>query len=346
VTTAPEGEATAVLPHDEHNARLLANVHPPGWINPEARGRYQLLVLGAGTGGLVTAAIGAALGARVALVERNLMGGDCLNVGCVPSKAIVRAARAWSEARDARARFGGPEAADGEDFGRVMERMRRLRADLSPVDSAARFRDLGVDVFLGTGRFTGRDRLSVGGATLRFRRAVVATGARAALPDVPGLAEAGYYTNETIFTLTTLPERLVIVGAGPIGCELAQSFARFGAAVTVLDGGDRPLARDDPDAAALVRAALERDGVTFELGVRLTSVERRGEERVVRYTRDRTPGAATGDALLVATGRAANVEGSGLEAAGVRFAADGVEVDDRLRTSNPRIFAVGDVASR
>jgi pyruvate/2-oxoglutarate dehydrogenase complex dihydrolipoamide dehydrogenase (E3) component len=346
VVAPPDGSALAVLPADEYNRALVANVHPPDWANPAPRDRYHLVVLGAGTAGLVTAAIGAALGARVALVERHLMGGDCLNVGCVPSKAIIRAARAWAEARSARERFGGPAEHGGEDFGRVMERMRRLRAELSPVDSAARFRDLGVDVFLGDGRFTAADALSVGGATLRFRRAVVATGGRAAVPDVPGLADAGYFTNDPIFSLTSLPARIAVVGAGPVGCELAQSFARFGARVTVLDGAERPLTNDDPDAAALVRAALQRDGVAFEFGLRLTGVELRGEERLLRYERGGAAGSVTADAILVSTGRAPNVEGAGLEAAGVRFGSKGVDVDDRLRTSNPRVYAVGDVASR
>ena len=342
-----ETELGALLPRDEHNRRLLANVHPPDWANPTPQRRYHLVVLGAGTGGLVTAAIAAALGARVALVERHLMGGDCLNVGCVPSKAIIRAARAWAEARGAAARFGGPAvSAGGEEFGRVMERMRRLRAELSHLDGAARFRDLGVDVFLGEGAFTGPDTLRVGQATLRFRRAVVATGGRAAVPDVPGLAEAGYYTNDTVFSLTELPRRLVIVGAGPIGCEMAQSFARFGSTVTVVDGNDRVLSNDDADAAAVVRAALERDGVRFELGARITAVAREGSARVVRFSRGAATGRVAADAILVAAGRAANVEGVGLDAAGVRYGDRGVEVDDRLRTSNPRIFAVGDVATK
>jgi pyruvate/2-oxoglutarate dehydrogenase complex dihydrolipoamide dehydrogenase (E3) component len=342
----PDGDPAAVLPLDEHNRRLVGHVHPADWRNPEPRGRYHLVVLGGGTGGLVTAAIGAALGAHVALVERHLLGGDCLNVGCVPSKAIIRAARAWAEARDAARRFGGPAVAGDGRFDEVMERMRRLRADLSPVDSAARFRDLGVDVFLGQGTFTGRDTLAVGGRTLTFRRAVVATGGRAAVPRVTGLADVGYHTNETIFTLTELPRRLAVIGAGPIGCELAQCFSRFGSGVTVLDGHDRPLSIDDADAAAVVRAALERDGVRFEFGVEITSAERDGEARVLRFTRGGVAGSVAADAILVATGRAPNVEGVGLEAAGVRYGEKGVEVDDRLRTSNPRVYAVGDVASR
>jgi pyruvate/2-oxoglutarate dehydrogenase complex dihydrolipoamide dehydrogenase (E3) component len=216
-----------VAPPDEHNVRLVANVHPADWRNPSPpRQRYHVVVIGAGTAGLVTAAGAAGLGARVALVERHLMGGDCLNVGCVPSKAVISAARAWQDARTASSRFGGPRTTDGGDFGAAMERMRRLRADLSSVDSAPRFAGLGVDVYLGHARFTGPDRVAVGDQVLRFRRAVIATGARAAVPPISGLAEAGYYTNETIFTLTERPAHLLVLGAGPIGCELAQARAR------------------------------------------------------------------------------------------------------------------------
>jgi pyruvate/2-oxoglutarate dehydrogenase complex dihydrolipoamide dehydrogenase (E3) component len=322
-------------------------VRPAGWDEPEPPERYDLVVLGAGTAGLVSAAIAAGLGARVALVERNLMGGDCLNVGCVPSKALLRAARAWSDARDARDRFGGPPVSGPGDFAAAMERMRRLRAELSGTDSAARFRSLGADVFLGDGRFTAPDRLEVGGRTLRFRRAILATGARPTIPPVPGLREAAPLTNETIFALTSLPPRLLVVGGGPIGCELAQAFARFGSRVTLLESGPRLLANDDPDAAEIARAALERDGVELRLGAQLLGVERDGEVRRARVAAD---GAGeeeiATDEILVATGRAPNVEGQGLEAAGVRCGARGVETDDHLRTSNSRIYAVGDVNGR
>ncbi len=347
-STAEAVEETfpAALPPGGHNRRLVETVHPPGWTNPEPRGRYHLVVLGAGTGGLVTAAIGAALGARVALVERALMGGDCLNVGCVPSKALIRAARAWKEAADAAERFGGPAVAGQGDFAAVMERMRRLRADMSAVDGAARFRDeLGVDVYLGAGRFLEPDALEVGGRILRFRRAVVATGGRAALPPVPGLTDAHPLTNETVFSLTRLPPRLAVIGGGPIGCELAQAFARFGSRVTLVQGAPRLLERDDPDAAAVVLDALRRDGVEVVLGATVERVETEGGARVVHWSRDGAAGSATADEILVAAGRAPNVEGIGLEAAGVVTGKDGVQVDDRLRTSNPRIYAVGDVSS-
>lgn len=335
-------------PLDEHNRKLLANVHPPSWTNPEPAPRYHLVVIGAGTAGLVSAAGAAGLGARVALIERHLMGGDCLNVGCVPSKGVIRAARAWQDAREARERFGGPavDPASRGDFGAAMERMRRLRTGISVHDSAERFRGLGVDVFLGEGRFTGPDTAEVGGKTLRFRRAVIATGGRASVPPVPGLPESGHLTNETVFNLTELPARLVVLGGGPIGCELAQAFARFGSRVTILDIAPQVLPREDSDAAALVQKALAKDGVQFELGVKIVEVQRRGGETTIILERNGERKELTADHLLVSAGRAPNIEGLGLEAAGVRFAKTGVEVDDHLRTSNPRIYACGDVASR
>jgi NADPH-dependent 2,4-dienoyl-CoA reductase/sulfur reductase-like enzyme len=248
-------ETLAVQPYDVHNRLLVSNVHPPDWDNPEPVGRYNLVVLGAGTAGLVSAAGAAGLGARVALVEREFMGGDCLNVGCVPSKALIAAARVAATVRNAGEY--GVEVPPGTrvDFAAVMKRMRRLRASLSPTDSAARFRGLGVDVFLGPGKFTGPDTVEVAGkTTLRFRQAVIATGARASTLPIPGLADAGYLTNETVFSLTELPRRLTVIGAGPIGCELAQAFARFGSEVTVLQRAPQVLPEGRPRSRRLGRA--------------------------------------------------------------------------------------------
>lgn len=365
-----EPRPASTLPFDAHDRELVANVHPPDWKNPEPQDRYHLVVIGAGTGGLVTAAGAASLGAKVALVERNLMGGDCLNVGCVPSKGVIRAARGWASARGARADFGGPEAVGEGDFAAAMERMRRLRARLSPMDGAARFRDLGVDVFLGSARFEGPDAVRVdagggaageggghgggvaaareasGAARLRFRRAVIATGARAAAPPIEGLEEAGYLTNETVFTLTERPARLAVIGAGPIGCELAQAFARLGSRVEMLDQGEHMLPREDPDAAAIVQRALERDGVRYAPGVKIARAERGASGRVLHYTREGRTERLEVDEILVGAGRAPNVEGLGLDAAGVRFSRRGVDVDPWLRTSNRRVYAAGDVCSR
>ncbi|HVS14703.1 MAG TPA: mercuric reductase [Thermoanaerobaculia bacterium] len=337
-------EEVRMEPWDEHNRRLVDHVHPADWTNPTPKGRYHLVVLGAGTGGLVSAIAAASLGARVALIERHLMGGDCLNVGCVPSKGVISAARAW---HDRGAVFGAPRRSGAGDFAKAMERMRRIRADIGRHDSARRFADAGVDVYLGDGRFVAPDAVEVAGTRLRFKRAVIATGARAAAPPIPGLDEAGYLTNETVFSLTELPERLLVIGAGPIGCEMAQSFAQYGSRVTLFDQAEHVLSRENASAAAVVQRRMVEDGVALELGVEVTGVERRPgarrDEVVVSYRRDDEEREAAGDRLLVAVGRKPNLDGLGLEAAGVEHQRDGVQVDDRLRTSNRRIFAVGDI---
>jgi pyruvate/2-oxoglutarate dehydrogenase complex dihydrolipoamide dehydrogenase (E3) component len=336
-----------VEPMDVHNRELIANVHPPDWVNPEPADRYHLVVVGAGTAGLVSASIAAGLGARVALVERHLMGGDCLNVGCVPSKAMIAAARAWHDAGRAREVFAGPAVAEqGGDFAAVMERMRRLRASLSPIDGAARFRDLGVDVFLGQGRFVASDALEVGGRRLRFRNAVLAIGARAKAPPIPGLDRIDYLTNESVFSLTELPPRLGVIGAGPMGCELSQAVARLGGEVHLFNLSGHVLPREDADAAAIVERSMAADGVAFHQGVEIVEVAARDAGVAVVTRRDGQRRETAVDRLLVAVGRSPNVEGLGLEAAGVEYDRVGVEVDDRLRTTNFRIFAAGDVASR
>jgi pyruvate/2-oxoglutarate dehydrogenase complex dihydrolipoamide dehydrogenase (E3) component len=330
-----------LLPDDPHDRRLAELVGPREWADPTPAARYHLVVVGGGPAGLVCAAGAAGLGARVALVERELLGGDCLNVGCVPSKALLRSARAAQAVRAA-GPFGVRAAGVEVDFPAVMQRLRRLRAGLAAHDSAERFRSLGVDVFLGEGRFVGRDAVEVNGKRLRFSRAVIATGARAARPDVPGLAEVGYLTNENVFALTALPRRLAVVGGGPIGCEMAQAFARLGSRVTLVQSGPRLLPRDEPEAGELIRVALAADGVAVLLGARLQRVERTEGDKSLHLA-DR---AVTVDEILAAAGRRPNVERLGLDAAGVNFSEKGVEVDDRLRTSNPRVFAAGDVCSR
>jgi pyruvate/2-oxoglutarate dehydrogenase complex dihydrolipoamide dehydrogenase (E3) component len=328
---------------DEHNRRLVSNVHPDGWRNPEPSERYNLVVIGAGTAGLITAAVAAGLGARVALVERHLMGGDCLNVGCVPSKALLRASRVAAEARSS-ARYGIKLTGAVEpDFAAVMERLRRTRTAISADDSVERYaNELGVDVFLGQAEFTGGDAVEVAGARLRFAKAVIATGARATAPPIEGLEEAGYRTNESVFSLTECPSRLAVVGAGPIGCELSQAFQRLGSRVSLLEMAPQVLVREDADAAAIVQRALERDGVDLVLGARLERVESTPEGRRIHYRTDGEARSLDVDEILVGAGRAPNVEGLGLEGAGVEYDRGGVRVDDRLRTTNPRIFAAGD----
>jgi pyruvate/2-oxoglutarate dehydrogenase complex dihydrolipoamide dehydrogenase (E3) component len=334
-----------VAPADPYNLKLIENVHPAGWINPEPAPRYNLVVIGGGTAGLVTAAGAAGLGAKVALVERHLLGGDCLNYGCVPSKALIRASRSAAAVRGA-ARMGLEASQQRTDFARVMERMRRVRAQLSENDSAARFAGLGVDVFLGEARFASHDRVEVAGRMLGFKRAVIATGARAAEIPIPGLKEAGYLTNETIFSLTAMPPRLAVIGAGPIGCELAQAFRRFGAEVTVIEVMPRILIREDSEAAARIEAAMVHEGVVVLTGCRIVGIERREGEKTIRFDRNGTAGVVTVDEVVLGVGRTPNVEGLNLEGAGVEYdRQSGITVDDRLRTTNPRIFAAGDVCT-
>ncbi len=335
-------------PLDAANLELVANVHPSDWRNPDPAAVYDLAVVGGGTAGLVSAAGAAGLGARVALVERALLGGCCLAAGCVPSKALLRSARAAGDARRA-GRLGVAVRGVDADFAAVMQRMRERRASISSHDSARRLRDLGVDVFLGDARFTGPRSLDAAGRTLRFNRAVVAAGGRPTAPPVPGLSAIPYLTNENLFWLTDLPPRLLVIGAGPIGCEMAQAFARLGSRVTLLGRAPQVLPREDPDAAAIVQRALVDDGVRLELGVSLVEVAQQGGDVRVRFERAAQGGAgideAAGDRVLVAAGRAPNVETLDLAAAGVAFTKDGVTVDDRLRTSNRRIYAAGDVCS-
>ena len=335
-----------ILPWDHQNRLLAAQVRPSDWQNPTPAPRYNLVVVGAGTAGLVTAAGAAGLGAKVALVEKHFMGGDCLNVGCVPSKAIIRAARSIAAVREA-SEFGVqvPPGAT-VDFAAVMERMRRLRAEISPNDSAQRFAKLGVDVFFGAGKFTGAHTLDVAGQTLSFSKAVIATGARAAIPEIPGIQDVPFLTNETLFSLTELPRRLGIIGAGPVGCEMAQSFARFGAEVFLINTHHGILAREDSDAAEVVKAALVHDGVRLLCCAQELQLNQEPSGIRIRVNSHGRSHDVTVDQLLVATGRAPNVEGLNLEGIGVAFDRRGVQVNDRLQTTRSHIFACGDVCSR
>jgi pyruvate/2-oxoglutarate dehydrogenase complex dihydrolipoamide dehydrogenase (E3) component len=350
IVVMAQRDENLVLPNDEHNRALVSNVHPSNWVNPEPAGRYNIVVIGAGTAGLITAVIAASLGAKVALVEKHLMGGDCLNVGCVPSKGIIRAARAWADVR--KAEEFGVHIPPGVkyDFGSAMMRMRKLRAQISHNDSVHRYTKLGVDVYIGSGRFTGAETIQVegqaGDRALTFAKSAVCTGARASVPSTPGLKEAGYLTNETVFSLTELPQRIGVIGAGPIGCELAQSFARFGSQVYLIESQHGIMPKEDRDAAEIVEQHMLRDGVKLlccakdlkfsrtDSGKRLT-VDSHGQQYDV-----------TVDEILVGVGRTPNVEGIGLEAVGIEYDENGVKVNERLQTTNPRIFAAGDICSR
>ena len=352
-------EVYETSPLDEYNIKLLDNVHPSRWQDPQPQGRYNLVVIGAGSGGLVSAAGAAGVGARVALVEMNLLGGDCLNVGCVPSKALIRCARAAYEARNG-ARFG--VQIDGEvkvKFGQVMERMRRLRSDISHHDSAERFsKELGIDVFIGRGEFSGPNSITVNGNTLQFSKCVIAAGASANVPMIPGLKESPYLTNASLFNLTELPRVFGVIGAGPIGLEMAQSFRRFGSEVHVFARSAQILDKEDEDAAAVIQRQFENEGIFFHLNINYDEVKTLEDEPsscggdrkkiAVHFTtkaNGRKEHVAV-DALLVAAGRKPNTSGLGLEKAKIELQGKFIKVNEYLQTTNKSVYAVGDCCHR
>ncbi|MEN6441346.1 MAG: mercuric reductase [Syntrophobacter sp.] len=329
---------------DEYDNVLIKNTHPYDWKNPVSDGRYNLVVIGGGTAGLISAAGAAMVGAKVALIENSILGGDCLNFGCVPSKSIIRSARAAREARRA-GDFGVSIRGEIEpDFPAIMKRMRELRSRISFHDSAERYKKMGVDVFLGTARFCSRDTLLVGETEIRFNKAVIATGARAAIPDIPGLVDAGYLTNETVFSLTSLPRRLAVIGGGPLGCELAQAFQQLGADVRILHRGRRLLGQADEEASEILRRTFAREGIQILLNTVPREISKAGQGKTIHYEMDGVRESMEVDEILVGAGRAPNVQGLGLEFAGVEYdLRKGIKINDYLATTNPNIHAAGDV---
>ena len=336
----PDGKSARI----DYDHELLVNVRPPSWRNPQPASRYHLVIVGAGPAGLVAAEAAAGLGAKVALVERDRLGGDCLNTGCVPSKTIIRTSRLCAEMRDAE-NYGAQVPADIRiEFSAVMERMRRVRARISRVDSAQRLRDAGVDVYFGDARFSAPDTVLVGDAALRFRKAMIATGSRPAPPSIPGLVDAGFLTNETVFDLTELPRRLLVIGGGPLGCELAQAFCRLGSKVFIVQDAPLFLPKEERDAVQLLSDAFARDGIEIHLNTTTTEVRRDGLQKVVDLVNDDSRSTLVVDEILTGIGRVPNVNGLDLELAGVEYdALNGIHVNDFLQTTNPRIYAAGDV---
>ena len=342
------------MPHDHplleqpgqgpFDAELCANVRPAAWQNPPPQRIYHLLIIGGGPAGLLAARFAAARGAKVALIEHHLLGGACLNYGCVPSKSLTRTARVYADMRNA-ANFGARPPTDIEvDFPMAMERMRRIRTRISRVTSAERLKALGIDVFFGTARFIDNESVEVDGTRLRFRKAMIATGSRSMLPAIPGLTEAGYLTNESVFDLTALPASLLVIGGGPLGCELAQVFCRFGSRTVIVHDEPLFLPKEERDAAQMVSEALARDGVEIHLNTTAVNVYMENGKKCVETVNDGNVATIKVDEILTGIGRVPAVGGLDLEAAGVAFDAEaGIHVDDFLRTTNPRIFAAGDV---
>ena len=306
--------------------------------------KYNLVIIGAGPAGLVAARAAAALGAKVALIERNLIGGDCLNVGCVPSKAIIRTSRLYADMRDAE-NFGAqvPISVD-VDFPAAMERMRRLRSRISRTDSARRLSAEGVDMYFGSACFAGPNAVAVDKTVLHFRKALIATGARPKTPAIPGLAETGYLTNENVFDLTERPRRMLVIGGGPLGCELAQAFCRLGVQVIIAQDDPMFLPKEERDAAQILSDALARDGVEIHLNAKVVAVRMEGGKKVADLVGDGNEFSIFVDEILTGIGRAPNVGGMNLAAAGVRYDLEtGILVNDFLQTTNARIYAAGDV---
>jgi pyruvate/2-oxoglutarate dehydrogenase complex dihydrolipoamide dehydrogenase (E3) component len=313
---------------------------------PELKGgvlHADICIIGAGSGGLSVAAGAVQMGASVVLIEKDKMGGDCLNTGCVPSKTLIAAAHAAHSVREGK-RFGVHSPEPDIRFSEVHNHVHRVISAIEPHDSVERFEGLGVHVIKAAARFLDRETVEAGGDRIKARRFVIATGSRAAVPPVPGLAEAGYLTNENVFELTDRPEHLIVIGGGPIGIELAQSFRRLGSRVTVIEKFGI-LAKDEPEAVDVVRVALKRDGVKLIEKVGVSGIKRDGDIVTVTLDADSEFGATvTGSHVLVAAGRRPNIESLGLEQAGVTFTPKGITVDGRLLTSNRKIFAIGDVS--
>lgn len=303
--------------------------------------RYDLAVIGGGTAGLVSAAVSAGIGARTALIEQHKLGGECLWTGCVPSKAIIRSASVLHALRHA-ADYG-LEADGRADFARVMERVRAIIARIQPHDSPERFRGLGVDVIEGRARFVSPEQAEVGGRRIQSKRWILATGSRTAVPSVPGLDGAGYLTHETLWELRALPESLLVMGAGPIGIEMAQAFSRLGSRVTVVGAAGQVLEREDPEIAAVLHRQLVGEGIELKLGSTVTRVRTDAGAKVVTVSSPAGETEIRAAEILVATGRRPNVEEMGLDALGVEVSDDGVVVDDTLRTSAHHVWAAGDV---
>ena len=306
--------------------------------------RPDICVIGAGSGGLSVAAAAAVFGVSVVLIEKHKMGGDCLNTGCVPSKALLAAAKRAQVMRSSAA-FGVTDSAVNIDFDKVKDHVQRVIAAIAPTDSVERFAGLGVKVVQGHAKFKDRKTVVVGDEyEIRARRFVIATGSRPAVPPTPGVDEGPYLTNDTVFDIAERPERLIVIGAGPIGLELAQAFRRLGSEVTVLEAAT-PLAKDDPECAAIVLDQLEREGVVIRAGVKVTRVKHSIGNVAVTFAGESGEETVEGAALLVATGRKPTTDTLDLEAAGIKHDRSGILVNKRLKTSNRRVYAIGDVAA-
>jgi pyruvate/2-oxoglutarate dehydrogenase complex dihydrolipoamide dehydrogenase (E3) component len=336
-------ENTAPRAKPDHESIFCRRVRPPDWVNPKPRSVYDLIIVGAGPAGLAAAEYAAQQGFSVALIERNRMGGNSLNVGSVPSKAIISTARVYGSMRDAD-EFGAPIPNEPAlDFGEVMARMRRLRARLSEYHSVDELTALGVDIFFATARFASADTFLADNTRLQFKKALIATGARPKTPDIPGIDQIGYCTSTTIFEMAALPKNIAVIGGGPLGCELAQAFCRLGSHVTIVQSAPKFLPREERDAAEILSRSMARDGVDIRLNTTVVGARREGNKKILETVNNAVKGEVQADEILVSIGRVPNVEELDLQAAGV--ASDthqGIAVDDFLCSTNPNVYAAGD----
>ncbi len=338
---------SSALSSDRNSERIrLEALHPADWKNPKPAEQYDLVIVGAGPAGVMAAYDAARLGAKVALIERNIIGGNCLNTGCIPSKTIIRTSRLYAEMRNAET-FGAKVPGEiAVDFAAAMENVRSVRARLAREMSAKGLTAKGVDLFFAEAKFAGRHSVLVDTDLLRFKKALIATGARPTVPPIPGLTEAGYLTNETVFDLTERPNRLLVIGGGPTGCELSQAFCRLGSQVTIVQLEPMFLSQEDRDAAQILSEAFERDGIAIYLNAETVGVRVEGGSKLVDFVQEGNTITVPADAILVGVGQTPNVETLNLEAAGVEYDAQrGIRVNDFLQTTNRNIYAAGDVCA-
>lgn len=337
-----ENDSPRPKPDDEE--AFLRRVRPANWENPPPRKSYDLAIVGAGPAGLAAAESAARLGFSVALVERNRLGGNSLNVGSVPSKTIIRTAHVCNTVRDAE-EFGAPAQNEPAlEFGKMMARMRRIRTRISTYHSVHELVSLGVDVFFGNARFESADLLLVGNSRIEFTKAIVATGARPKASNIAGLDRTGFRTSTTIFEMSALPKRLAVIGGGPLGCELAQAFCRLGSQVTIVQDEPKFLPREERDAAEILSRSMARDGVEIRLNTTVVGARRDGGDKILETINNEIQGDIQADEILLSVGRVPNVEDLNLDAAGIEFDFDkGIKVDDFLCSTNPNVYAAGDV---
>ena len=329
------------LPNDKFNRKLLKEVFPKGWKNPKAAHLYDLVVVGAGPGGMTAAVLASHYNLKIALIEKHHMGGECLNVGCIPSKAFLRSSRTVNEFLHAK-EMGINVKEWSVDFSKVMQRVRELRSSVGRFDDVTNFQKMGIGVFLGNGEFIGSEELKVDNQKLRFKKAILATGTQPAVLDIPGLKETGFLTNQTVFNLTSLPKRLAVIGAGALSCELSQAFKRFGSEVTIISHGPRILSQEDDTAAEMLQEVFEKEGIRFLFNTNVKKIEKKGKGKVLTF--ENSNKSLVVDEILMAVGRTPSIHGYGLERANViADSKKGIAVNDLLQTSNPNIYSIGDM---